>query len=513
MGSVGNRYGFRRYKGFIIQAEHVLTINPQAFSQEEFTRANITESFGGAYADDYGRSPSFVINISGHTGYRAKEGFLSGFDEFTQFRDEIYRMRDELNTKIIFDNYADDEHWEVVFLNFTLRRSTAQPVLYQYNITMRTIAPYKKTFLGIKGFLDGISKSIKNIRKRINTLTNRMRRNVEQLNNSITRFPNEIRGVVVSAANMTTQIINAVETTKSTAEFLANFPKDLVKECLGLWDQVRNYISDVNNNNKVFEPIKYNFNSTTTNFGDPGVFTDKRNEVAIKQVMDDLKVMDSAYDQTNAEQNQNKSTYTVKSTDTIQQIAEKTTGDRSQWTEILKINGITMKQFNDGVLIGKSILIPSVEVDYTVPDTAGKILSLTRETIDAKTPVTEDKIFRLTYLSDMDDRFEVDSFGDFLILEGIPNLAQQLKNKLLIRESDYESTPEAGTILPDLVGLPSGTETAKKIKQEMIRVLLNDPRVKEVDSAQIVTDGEVTNATVDLIVRTEGTYQFDFNIK
>ncbi len=127
----------RRIKG-VTEKRHTLLINPEDFSQNEPARANVTQTLGGAYVDDFGQG-LLQITIAGTTGYKARystEGlYVDGYEEFSLFRKNVYRdfvtANDPAMTLHWF-NWEDNEHYQIQPVNFRLQRNARQPLLYRY---------------------------------------------------------------------------------------------------------------------------------------------------------------------------------------------------------------------------------------------------------------------------------------------------------------------------------------------------------------------------------------------
>lgn len=121
-------------------------INPEEFVQTEPSRATITQTKGGAYLDAWGAGLT-TIEIKGTTGFRCGTNFNNeGFKQFVALRTLIRTVYDTVvpgvkaETLMKFYNYTDDDCWYVYPLSFTLTRSKAKPLLYNYNITLQGLA-------------------------------------------------------------------------------------------------------------------------------------------------------------------------------------------------------------------------------------------------------------------------------------------------------------------------------------------------------------------------------------
>lgn len=132
-----------------IEKQHTLVLNPQDFTQREPVRAQVVQTIGGAYVDDFGRGLP-KVSLSGHTGWRLKQTpdgkeLLDGWQAFKTLRSDIFRYftdaKDSSRTflrnpelELHWYNWGEDEYYEVQPTEeFQLQRSASNPLLYQYS--------------------------------------------------------------------------------------------------------------------------------------------------------------------------------------------------------------------------------------------------------------------------------------------------------------------------------------------------------------------------------------------
>jgi len=129
---------FEIKKGTTTVARHTLLVNPSDMSVTEPARAQVTQTLGGAFVQDFGQGLP-QVTISGITGYKARynsEGELrDGFEEFRHFRDQIYRKFISENIpdySAYWYNWEDEEYYQIQPMSFRLQRSKSEPLLYRY---------------------------------------------------------------------------------------------------------------------------------------------------------------------------------------------------------------------------------------------------------------------------------------------------------------------------------------------------------------------------------------------
>lgn len=131
-----------------------LPIRPEDLTRTESLRATVHQTMGReitGWVDNFGPAlPS--CNISGNTGWRVAQGTgLDGLQAFELLNDLIQRHYPESKqaaiddgvdpalVKLLFIDALDGFAWEVVPMQFVLRRSKSRPLLFQYSMTLQAI--------------------------------------------------------------------------------------------------------------------------------------------------------------------------------------------------------------------------------------------------------------------------------------------------------------------------------------------------------------------------------------
>jgi hypothetical protein len=130
---------------------HTLLVNPEDISQNEPTRMSVTQTLGGAYVVDFGQG-LIEVSISGTTGYKARynsEGeYVDGFEEFINFRENIYRdfiQNSDNGMEMFWYNWEDDEYYQIQPKSFRLMRNKQAPLLYRYEFQFICLAECKRS--------------------------------------------------------------------------------------------------------------------------------------------------------------------------------------------------------------------------------------------------------------------------------------------------------------------------------------------------------------------------------
>jgi hypothetical protein len=145
-----------------------LSIRPEELTRAETSRLTASQTFGGAWADNFGAGIP-TVNISGHTGWGV--GYRpAGRDQFETLHRlvfaEWHRLRDQAlkkgvdpdKVKLIFSDKLDNFDWVVAPQSFSLRRSKSRPLLFQYQISLLKLSDdVKETMEALDRMLSGSS--------------------------------------------------------------------------------------------------------------------------------------------------------------------------------------------------------------------------------------------------------------------------------------------------------------------------------------------------------------------
>lgn len=91
--------------------------------------------------------------------------------------------------------------------------------------------------------------------------------------------------------------------------------------------------------------------------------------------------------------------------------------------------------------------------------------------------------------------------GDIALVEGADCLEANLLDRMLCSENELLMHPEFGAGLADRVSMPMNEERMNDLAVEVKHELLNDPRVEEVTSLEVQTEGRYVYVRVTLKVQ------------
>lgn len=240
-----------------------LILPPNAYQLSEPFSAEESETQGAGLIVEENGIIKRMITISGNTGFKprplkvawmqASPAYLppdkksysrmlptkvpaniSGQRHFQYLQDSVFRTYADLKrdptyakeTKLIFHNPKDREHWWVVPKNFTLTRDVSSKLLYNYEITLLVVDKADEeydNFSEDKALFDQIKDTMRTVKKATDIVSGAY--------NDLTNLVNEIRLVVQNIDTIlsgVSNIVTAMENFRDGVTNLINVPYDWV---------------------------------------------------------------------------------------------------------------------------------------------------------------------------------------------------------------------------------------------------------------------------------------------
>ena len=322
-----------------------LALNPQEQGMEEpFTIETTPTQGGGLYVEENGIVQR-TLRIRGHTGwkprkleataglgyipYPQKRSFgreimpiildeLSGQKHFQWLQDKVFRAYGDLkrdpttalDTKLIFHNQKDDEHWIVAPMMFSLTRSASRPTLYEYNIELLILDTAEAESLTLsedKSIFDQIKDVIREINDAINL--------IQGAYQDITAAINEIRQIVAAVDNIidsVTGIVSACTDLVNGVTSLINTPLAFVQSTIELIEQTNEYFEAVAEAGNAAQTLPENLRNSFRQLQDAleiiGSYPEKFQKPSDKAVEDAIKRQQGSTNTSDEERNNAAST-------------------------------------------------------------------------------------------------------------------------------------------------------------------------------------------------------------
>lgn len=164
--------------------------------------------------------------------------------------------------------------------------------------------------------------------------------------------------------------------------------------------------------------------------------------------------------------------------DTIQMFTGRELGDANRWPEIVWINDLRWpyltdkpERAGDGVLLNGGFLkVPAPKGVHQQTDSIGQVFERDAVLVGKRLQVTED--------------------GDFAVVAGSKNLAQQLTHRLATPRGQLIRHPLYGSLLYRLIGRVNGATGALMAQQYATSAIKADYRVNAIRFVQAAVDGD-----------------------
>lgn len=226
-----------------------LMVNPQSISFEEPFSVEVTQTQDGGVIVEENGIVVRRLHIRGNTGWKPRKmnsasavtslisippdkrsydrqlpalilDAISGQRHFQYLQDAVFRTYADLkkdpesakDTKLIFHNPKDDEHWEVVPQAFNLERSSGKPTMYDYSIDLLVVGKASAHEIDEsedKAWWDSLKDKLRQVNNAIQSIQGFVR--------DVTGVVSEIKGYI---ANIGTILTSAVQILDAVTDFV-----------------------------------------------------------------------------------------------------------------------------------------------------------------------------------------------------------------------------------------------------------------------------------------------------
>lgn len=174
-------------------------------------------------------------------------------------------------------------------------------------------------------------------------------------------------------------------------------------------------------------------------------------------------------------------TYRIAATehgDTIRSIAAREMGDANRWPELVWLNALVWPYITDDeARVGPGVLLSGDVIKIPAP------VGVSASDDDPNRVFERD--VRMT-----GRLMRPSSSGDFEVVAGAPNLAQQLNHRIATPKGQLMRHPEYGSTLYRILGRVSGPAANILATDYTRSAILSDYRVRSIESLQAATDGD-----------------------
>jgi len=514
--------------------EFRLQINPQELTQDEIFAIEVTPTFRGVVVEHHGTILKDIV-ISGTTGIspnRGEGGAIkktgrpvmrsghSGFQEFHELRSYIrayveYKRVDPLTEdlgelRLVFKNLKDSEFLFVEPQKFTMKRSSAKRMLYDYTLTLKgigVVSGFKEgkdnsTLLGLIGdVLDTASElieyaaqitnaSVGLIRRVESDLTNTLLGPMASVGNALSAIKNG-RGQLFGDFGITRRLVESYKSEKRRIE--SNFNEAIGRD-ISQWNTATGRTPTV---------IGASRNSTHDELLILNAFNAW--ERGLNLILGEKTLFEPSAAITTAQVKGFYTTWrpptpnsvreeTIDGNDTIQSLAAREFGDPDRFKDIVVLNNLKAPYIDpaggDGVLKpGQKILLPQrINVESTGVK-KGKEFNISRQLRESEKNLGID--IRLT----KDNDLAISNIKDLDLIGGVTNMAQAILVRLFLEKQSLKRHPTIGTNL--IIGEKS--VNLEELKSNITESFSSDMRVETIPYIELFQEGNAV--TINMIIK------------
>ena len=508
--------------------EFRLQINPQELTQDEIFAIQVTPTFRGVIVEHHGQILK-DITIAGTTGKspKSREGGVvpatgkpvlasghSGHEEFNELRSYIRTYveskrvdgrGDDGELRLVFKNFKDGEFLFVEPQKFTMKRSAAKSVLYDYNIQLKAIgvaeAPGKVDSENF-GLIGDIFKVVDQATSLLNASAQVFQASFALISRVEQDLVNTVLGPVTALSNTLESIRNGSSTvinrTRSQVEFISreldrvnNNLADAVGVAMGVYNTLAGRTSTLSaetGKTPTSSEIRALHGFQLAKRGVSLVLSE--NSLFQQSIGVENRSAESIYD--------NKITLPVPNSsravvilggDTIQTLAARELGDPDRFKDIVILNNLRAPYIDDlggnGVLsVGDKILIPQSSQQESTGVKRNKQFEISRLLNETEKDLGVD--IRLDNNNDL----AVGNNGDLDLIAGVDNLSQAILIKLNLEPGGLKRHLTLGVGLP--IGRKVTTSLLSEIRSNLIGSLSSDLRIDSVPFLELKQEGGTT---------------------
>jgi hypothetical protein len=512
--------------------EFRLQINPQELTQDEIFAIEVTPTFRGVLVEHHGTILK-DISISGTTGMSPlrREGGAasgsgrpilstgtSGYEEFHELRSyfRVYAEAKRLDQReggelrMVFKNFKDNEYIYVEPQKFTMKRSAAKALMYDYSISLKGVGPARAGDKPTKGFLQSLDDTLNEVQDYMDLGTKVISGSIGLL----LRVEQDIENTIMAPMQAISSALIAIRGGRNllfgefgiTRRFMENLKREI--------SRVENNFNDLIGRDMSQYNAAAGRTSTLVGTSRPSTYQEMQvlNALgAYKKALTNLLTTPlfdkDAFATNRAVVDTFKSKFfinTPQSTkagrvlfgDTIQTIAARELGDPDRYRDLVILNNLKPPYIaatsSNGVLkAGDKYLVPQSKpvgpngAIRTKEWNITKFLSESEKNLGVDIRITKDGDLAISNIKDLD------------LVAGIDNMVQVLSMKLFLEKGGLKRHPTLGVNLA--LGRKVATNHAREVRDEIIQTYSSDPRIESIPYIDVSQEGDTTN--INMVVK------------
>lgn len=510
-------------------SEHILQVNPQELTQDETFSIQIrptqkgvlvehqgsvlkdlviagTTGFapfggvGGVNEQGLNRGSKSIRSASDYTLGTQSTGKKTGYEEFHVFRNFIRAYHDKKidsknsNFYMTFENPKDAEYFIVEPMKFAMKRSIANRMLYDYNITFKILGRIEIVEQELQnGWYQDLQEAMADAVEFIDTGTAIIRQSEEFLRNISSDFRNTVLEPLES-------ISEAIQATSSLVNTIIDIPRVAISDVESEISNLRNKVVEASNIDiSGYNTLFGRTNTTQFQIDTPG-YDEYNLNIGLSRAQRGINILLSNNEFFGSKNNQelgenlvtiydNKIAFTdteytrpviIKGNDDIKRIAAREMGDVTKFRELIILNNLRYPY------------IAAVAVEHVLAPGDIILIPLTSDPRISGLATIESKEYPITQsLTQIERQLGVDlqltkdfdlavtNVNDFKLVGGHDNALQALKIKFALEKGDLLFHPTIGTALN--IGQKFTGSQVFDLKNDLLRTILSDPRFSDAE--------------------------------
>ena len=413
---------------------------------------------------------------------------------------------------VLYHDYDDDNHFEVVFDDFSMRRDKGDPFTIQYNISMTCLRNLPEVYPGLGKI--NVKESLSGVFTDVTQEFSSVLSSLAEISGIPLQLLTDYQELYAAANDLYSQFVqftNSVATNyyQFAAALASNRLKsDAFKENLFVASTGLPYtdlqsetatIPDAQITNfrtmESYDRVLASLGFTAMLSGDQE--TEKSYQLNRTLSTTDFNVDSTVADSGNAFTALSKTFYTVVQGDTLPKLAARFYSDYDKVSIIAAANNLKVSDFENEAMVGKSIIIPletpaqSREIQNNLVYSARDDQATTRERIIA--------VLGNDLLLNADREIVADGTGDLALVYGEECYIENVKDRTSFPAGTLLLHPGWGLNVD--VGNALGQIALNKIMKSIQTQITADPRTRVglVDQAGVIIDGDAVRIPVKLV--------------
>jgi len=478
-----NKYTLALASGSDAPRAWTFYVTPESVVDDFPSRTMIGHTLAGPFAEEYGRA-SGTITVSGTTGFRyrlGQDGVLDGTAQLLKMYElwRDYQTSKEVTTfapafndyKAYWFDWDKGLHFWVVIDHFSIRKSADKPLIYHYDLRMRTLGkPSEADSAGdvLVDYFRQLNTSFQQIHERLGSAIDLLQ-GVASWADTAGMIWLEANTFAQDLNSLAAQVANVVNGFTDATGVDASLAASLASQAQQLWEQFRDNQPSDPEMKEDQAAVQEALRMAGTGCKLASRWSRQFYEPAPRPWGEPTEEEIAADPATIIQQYPARIQYVAHFHETIMDLAARFLGDADLWPVIAFANDLAPDQLETTDIGGRLLSIPARQDETIIPLN----LLVTRT-------ISTDDIYGTSLKLNADFDYVVDENGGLKTVSGLENLAQALRIALETGRGELAHHPLYGTHIREYIGGGRTLMTESALAAEVVRAMETEPRVSSV---------------------------------